>query len=151
LIKNDKLTYFDFVFVVFIYYIDSLFFYKMNPITIKGTYKTPDIVFDIKKGEISIKGRSLPENASLFYKPLLDILFKISENKSSIVVNIHLEYINANSRKFFIEIFRNLEALIAKGVNVMINWFYDDPDEDIYEAGMDYSSMVNIPFKIQES
>lgn len=122
----------------------------MNPITIKGTYKTPDIVFDIKKGVINIKGRSLTDNASLFYKPLIDILYKISEDKSSIIVNIHLEYINANSRKYFMEIFRSLEVLLNKGKNVQINWFYDDPDEDIFETGMDYRSLVNIPFDIKE-
>jgi len=44
----------------------------MDPIKIEGTPKTPTVNFNAEKGNIEIKGRSIPENSIEFYKPLVD-------------------------------------------------------------------------------
>jgi len=45
------------------------------------------------------------------------------------------------------EIFKKLEVVAKLGNKVVINWYYDKDDEEIYSAGMEYKSLSNIPFK----
>ena len=36
------------------------------------------------------------------------------------------------------------------GNDIMIKWYYEEDDEDMLEAGEDYQSIINIPFKMIE-
>ena len=37
-----------------------------------------------------------------------------------------------------------------KGNPVEINWYYEEDDEDMFEAGEDYQSIINLNFKMIE-
>ena len=123
----------------------------MEPISIEGTAKTPSVVFNSDKGVIEIKGRSIPENSVEFYKPLVDWLEEYKKNPlPKTNVNIQLEYFNTSSSKCILDVFKKLEA-IHKGKNeVEINWYYEEDDEDMLEAGEDYESIIRVPFKMIE-
>jgi hypothetical protein len=123
----------------------------MEPIIIEGTPKTPSIKFDAKDGVFEIKGRSIPENSVEFYKPLnewLDNYMQIPLDKT--VVNIRLEYFNTSSSKCILDVFKRLEAIHRSKHDVEINWFYEEDDEDMLEAGEDYDSIIKVPFKMIE-
>ena len=65
----------------------------MNNYSIEATANTPDIKFDMDKGELNIFGRSIPENSIEFYNPLFSALDKyLSNPKNNTVLNIQLEY-----------------------------------------------------------
>jgi hypothetical protein len=123
----------------------------MEPISIEGTPKTPTVKFDSDAGLVEIKGRSIPENSIEFYKPLVDWLDEYAANpKDETTVNIQLEYFNTSSSKCILDVFKKLEA-VNKGDNkVTINWYYEEDDEDMLEAGEDYQSILKIPFKMIE-
>jgi len=123
----------------------------MEPIIIEGTPKTPSIKFDAKDGVFEIKGRSIPENSVEFYKPLnewLDNYMQIPLDKT--IVNIRLEYFNTSSSKCILDVFKRLEAIHRSKHDVEINWFYEEDDEDMLEAGEDYDSIIKVPFKMIE-
>jgi len=121
----------------------------METILIEGTTKTPAITFDSVKGFLEIKGRSIPENSFEFYKPLVDWLEKYADKpQTSTNVNIQLEYFNTSSSKCILDVFKKLEAIKKGGSNVLINWYYEEDDEDMLEAGEDYQAIVNVPFKM---
>ena len=121
----------------------------MEKISIEGTPKTPTITFDTAKGFLEIKGRSIPENSIEFYKPLVDWLEKYSSKPQSVTsVNIQLEYFNTSSSKCILDVFKKLEAINKGGSAVTINWFYEEDDEDMLEAGEDYQAIINVPFKM---
>lgn len=124
----------------------------MDSINIEGTPKTPTVSFDAKTGNIEIKGRSIPENSIEFYKPLVDWLDKYSEvAQDTVNVNIQLEYFNTSSSKCILDVFKKLENIQNKGkAEVVINWYYEEDDEDMLEAGEDYQSILKIPFKMVE-
>lgn len=124
----------------------------MDPIIIEGTPKTPSVVFDAEKGNVEIKGRSIPENSIEFYKPLVDWLDKYADSAPGITtVNIQLEYFNTSSSKCILDVFKKLENVHKKDENeVIINWYYEEDDEDMLEAGEDYQSILKIPFKMIE-
>ena len=121
----------------------------MEPILIEPSAKTPSIAFDIAKNALEIKGRSIPENSIEFYKPVMDWLDKHSGSMGpSINVNIQLEYFNTSSSKCILDIFKKLEAIHKSMNNIQINWYYEDDDEDMQEAGEDYQAIIQIPFNI---
>jgi hypothetical protein len=123
----------------------------MESLLVEGTAKTPSIRFDGDHGLIEIKGRSIPENSIEFYKPLIDWLDKYSQGPKQVTkVNIQLEYFNTSSSKCILDVFKKLETIHKSNYEVVINWYYEEDDEDMLEAGEDYESIIRIPFKMIE-
>jgi hypothetical protein len=123
----------------------------MDSLLIEGTAKTPTVKFDAKQGLIEIKGRSIPENSIEFYKPLVDWLDSYAkEPQKQTKVNIQLEYFNTSSSKCILDVFKKLEAIHKASNEVVINWYYEEDDEDMLEAGEDYESIIRVPFKMIE-
>jgi hypothetical protein len=123
----------------------------MESLVIDGTQKTPSVNFDAAKGVIEIKGRSIPENSIEFYKPLVEWLekYKISPTTQT-QVNVQLEYFNTSSSKCILDLFKKLEDIAKAKNDVIINWYYEEDDEDMLEAGEDYESIIKVPFKMIE-
>ena len=123
----------------------------MEPLAIEGTAKTPNVKFEAGQGLIEIKGRSIPENSIEFYKPLVDWLEEYSKGPAALTkVNIQLEYFNTSSSKCILDVFKKLEAIYKAKNEVIINWYYEEDDEDMLEAGEDYESIIRVPFKMIE-
>jgi hypothetical protein len=121
----------------------------MEAISIEGTPKTPTIKFDPLTGVLELKGRSIPENSIEFYKPVIDVLDKYASSpKPATNVNVQLEYFNTSSSKCILDLFKKLEAINSNGSSVIINWHYEEDDEDMLEAGEDYQAIINVPFKM---
>ena len=121
----------------------------MEKYSIDGTPKTPTISFDLASGVLEIKGRSIPENSIEFYKPLVDALDKYAGSpKTATNVNIQLEYFNTSSSKCILDVFKKLENINKNGSAVIINWHYEEDDEDMLEAGEDYQAIISVPFKM---
>jgi hypothetical protein len=123
----------------------------MEPIYIESTPKTPLVKFIPEKGVIEIKGRSIPENSIEFYKPLVDWLDSYANNPlEKTLVNVQLEYFNTSSSKCILDVFKKLETIHKSNHEVQINWYYEEDDEDMLEAGEDYESIIRVPFKMIE-
>ena len=123
----------------------------MEPLIIEGTPKTPSVKFNGESGVIEIKGRSIPENSIEFYKPLVDWLEEYAKNPGKQTkVNMHLEYFNTSSSKCILDVFKKLETIHKNKNEVVINWYYEEDDEDMLEAGEDYESIIRVPFKMIE-
>ena len=123
----------------------------MEPIIIEGTPKTPSVKFADAEGIFEINGRSIPENSVEFYKPLVDWLDIYKESPLvKTTVNIRLEYFNTSSSKCILDVFKKLEAIHKAKHEVEVNWYYEEDDEDMLEAGEDYESIIRVPFKMIE-
>jgi hypothetical protein len=123
----------------------------MESISIEGTSKTPTVKLNPDTGVIEIKGRSIPENSIEFYRPLVDWLDEYAKKpQKKTTVNVQLEYFNTSSSKCILDIFKKLETLKKARNEVIINWYYEEDDEDMLEAGEDYESIIRVPFKMIE-
>ena len=92
-----------------------------------------------------------PENSVEFYKPLVDWLEAYKSNPlPHTKVNIQLEYFNTSSSKCILDVFKKLEAINKGDKAVEINWYYEEDDEDMLEAGEDYESIIQVPFNMLE-
>jgi len=113
------------------------------------TNVTPLISFNPESGEFVIKGRSIPENAEMFYSSILGWLDCLcQEPPVKIVLNVQLEFLNiASSKRLLFILYRLIEAK-ENGCRVMVKWCYDERDQDMQEVGEDYSQMASeIPFE----
>jgi len=120
----------------------------MESIKLEGTPKTPTVEFSAENGVLLLKGRSIPENSIEFYKPLIDWIENYSASAGSeTVLNVQLEYFNTSSSKCLLDVFKKLERISNP---VAINWYYEEDDEDMLEAGEDYDAIIDIPFKMIE-
>ena len=124
----------------------------MDNLIIEGSTHTPDVDFNADTGTLALKGRSTPENSIEFYRPLLEWLDQYGKEgkNDKTVLKIQLEYFNTSSSKCILDIFKKVNALYNDGLNVMINWYYEEEDEDMQEAGEDYSDLLDVPFEIIE-
>jgi SiaC family regulatory phosphoprotein len=120
----------------------------MENIILQPTPKTPSVKMDAATGAVEIKGRSIPENSLEFYKPLIDWVEKYAvAPQAETEIHIQLEYFNTSSSKCLLDLFKRLETINNK---VTINWYYEQDDEDMLEAGEDYEAIINVPFKMIE-
>jgi len=123
----------------------------MENFFLEGTNKTPQLDFNSNEGRFLIAGRSIPENSIEFYKPLFEWLDTyVSQAKSNTILDVKLEYFNTSSSKCLVEIFRKLETLQQKNDNVLINWFYEEDDEDMQESGEDFQEIIDVKIVLNQ-
>jgi hypothetical protein len=120
----------------------------MEVIKIIGTDDTPNVIFDPENDIFEISGRSLPEDVSSFYEPILKWLDEYSKNANQkSVFNFKLIYFNTASSKMILDILLKLEEMYENGKDVLVRWFYPEDDEDMQEAGEEYADIVEVPFE----
>lgn len=120
----------------------------METIKLQGTDDTPSVILDKASGVFEFSGRSLPEDVNSFYEPILDWLSDYAEAPNSETsVTFKLVYFNTASSKLILDILLKFEEIGEAGSNVQINWYYPEDDEDMEEAGDEYSDIVEIPIK----
>ncbi len=120
----------------------------METIKLQGTDDTPSVILDKASGIFEFSGRSLPEDVNSFYEPILDWLSDYAEAPNSETsVTFKLVYFNTASSKLILDILLKFEEIGEAGSNVQINWYYPEDDEDMEEAGDEYSDIVEIPIK----
>lgn len=117
----------------------------MGPLHIAATAKTPEITFHAEEHRLVLSGRSIPENAVDFYRPVLEWSQGISAD-FNLVVQVQLEYFNTSSSKCLLDLFKRLE----NSDSLEVQWYFDADDEDMLEAGEDYDHIVSVPFKFVE-
>ncbi len=121
----------------------------MDNLTIEGTKQTPEILFDAASGILKISGRSIPENTFEFFNPVLEWLdaYK-AEAPDKIIAKINLEYFNTSSSKYILEVLKRLKSIMADSKDVLVQWFYEEDDEEMMETGEDYEDVSGLPFEI---
>jgi len=104
----------------------------MSDLILSATVNTPQIYFR-NSGELLIKGRSLPEDVTAFYNPVLQWLRQFIAE--TVKLEIDMDYMNSSSTKKLLELFK----VIDKNTHVRnfyVNWLYDIDDEDALEKGL---------------
>ncbi len=56
-----------------------------------------------------------------------------------------LEYFNTASSKLILDVLSNLEDI--EGMTIV--WYYHEDDEDMQEAGEEFSELVELPFEFK--
>ncbi len=120
----------------------------MEALRVEGSGYTPKVVLDPASNTFEISGRSLPEDVSAFYSPIIEWInnYAQSPNKKT-VFEFKLTYYNTASSKLLLNIMSKLEDIVADDNEVLIKWYYPEDDEDLEEAGEEYADIVDVPFE----
>lgn len=120
----------------------------MEDLFLKKTFNSPEIEFIAASGELSMEGRSIPEDPGEFFDRLIDWIneYFLSPAEKT-VMTIKLEYINSGSSKYMLEMLRIMKINHDSGKDVKILWYYEEGDESIEELGVHYEQTIQIPFE----
>ncbi len=114
---------------------------------VEASQSTPEIKLDKENSKIEMSGRSLPENVKEFYGPVINWLeeyIKAPNDKTKIVLNF--EYFNTASSKMIMDILEKIKEIKEQGKEIDVDWYYIEEDDDMLEAGEDYSEITEVPF-----
>ena len=118
--------------------------------SVKEDILRPKFRIDKRKRLVSFEGQSGLANPELFYAQIAHrILGLINDFGNEITINFKLEYINTSSSKWILHILKTLQA-VKPEAEICVNWYYEEDDESIEEAGEVYQSLLRIPFHLIE-
>lgn len=121
----------------------------MEALKIQATDETPLVVLDPEKNVFEFSGKSLPEDVTNFYTPILSWLTEYNKTpRPKTTVDFKLVYFNTASSKLILDILFQLEKIHQSGTEVLIRWYYEEADEDMKEAGEEYGDLVEVPFAL---
>ncbi len=121
----------------------------MEAIKIQGGDDIPSVILDAENGIFQISGRSMPEDVTAFYDPILEWLEELAEEYSKkIVFEFKLEYFNTASSKLLLDVLMKLEEMHEDDKEVLVKWYFPDDDEDMEEAGEEYADIVDVPIEL---
>jgi len=106
----------------------------------------PSITFEDDR--LEIYGDSYMENPHIFYLPLLNTLKNIIEDKHKIEIDYKINYANTSSSKCLFQIMEAAVEYSKKDYDIILNWFYQKYDEDIYELIETFES--DLKYKINK-
>jgi hypothetical protein len=113
---------------------------------IESTKSTPEITLH-PEGNIKIEGRSISEFGVDVACQLEEWLNKyLSDPPELTSVDFFLEYLNTTNFRFYISLLRKIDTIVLKNKKYIINWYYEEGDEDINEKGEYISSYLEVPF-----
>lgn len=122
----------------------------MDRLEFQPTQKTPYVLLD-PSGKIKFKGRSIPEDVSLFYEDILDWVIAYTSSPSSATeVNVEMEYLNSGTSKYMLRILKKLKEVENNGYDLRIRWMYEEGDDDILERGEYYASILDLDIEFVE-
>jgi len=101
---------------------------------------------------------SAPEDVRALYYPVIEWMNKFHEevlsgnyktftDTNALVFKIDLNYFNSASAKFLFDILLALKKVADAGISTIIEWYYEEDDIDMKEAGEDISELVEMELK----
>jgi hypothetical protein len=122
----------------------------MEPLIIKATEDTPEVIFDPAQNTFKICKISVPEDAYEFYQPIIQWFKDYANNPlPNTVIEFDLEYVNSASAKQLIQLLLAIED-VNRNKPVLIKWFYESIDEDMQLLGKRFKNLADINFEFIE-
>ena len=124
---------------------------------IRPTNITPEVNLSPQENVFIIRGISSPEDVRSLYYPVIEWVKEYVTNlleikdvsftkDSPLRFKTDLMYFNSSSAKFLYDIFLELKRLVPSGIPFIIEWYYDEEDLDLKEAGADIAMLVGMEF-----
>ena len=125
----------------------------MENIKIEASDRSPEVDFDFDKNVYALRGESYPEDVTAFFGPVIG---KLEERLGSlkgteVQFDFELVYFNSSSAKVLMGLFDMLDETAAEGNAVVINWIYDEEDDNMEELGEEFAEdLENVQFVMKK-
>ncbi len=114
--------------------------------TIPETQLGPKVVMD-PEGSLSFHGKSMMEDASLYYQPchkwIADYIVGVGK---PLTVTMELNYFNSSSAK---QLLKLLMSIDESEIESKVIWIYPADNDVLLERGQEFEVMLNMPFEYQ--
>jgi len=118
----------------------------MENLLIEGSDETPKVTLNKAAAIFEISGRSLPEDALDFYNPIVKWIKEYMKDPNPTTpFSFKLDYFNTASSKVLLDLLNLLKDI--KGIKIL--WYFNEDDEEIHEAGEEFSEQVEAPFEFK--
>jgi hypothetical protein len=119
----------------------------MEPLILEGKADSPQINFDKERNVFVISGNSYADDPVPYYIPVFDWIDKYKNNPNqTTIIQFKLNYINTASSKQIANLLKKLEETSEKS-NIVVQWYYQKDDEDMYDEGLAFKSMSKLKFE----
>lgn len=129
----------------------------MEQLIIEPAHRTPGIRLSPDENIFYIRGTSSPEDVRKLYYPVIEWInafieeiknggYKTFNNENPLKFQVDLNYFNSSSAKFLFDILTALKKLPAMGVPVIVDWYYDNEDNDMKDGGAEFAELVEMEF-----
>ena len=120
---------------------------KTNEVHILSTNTTPEILLN-PKGIIKIKGRAIDESRTKFPEQILNWIDAYLLDPAALTeVTIALEFLNSYNTIILTSTLKKISQVAQHGKRLIIRWYYEEDDIDIFERGEYISSTINVPIE----
>ena len=119
----------------------------LGEIHIIPTDNTPEFLFS-PDGMIKIRGRGLFVNKTAVTEQIMNWIDEYVTNPAEITyVILAFEYLNSFSTTILVSMLGKISQVLLQSGKLVIQWYYEEDDEDILERGQYISSTFDIPIK----
>ena len=121
-----------------------------QPLNISATADKPEVNLDPPQNTFEISGKSLPEDARMFYDPIIEWFENYAKDPNEkTIFNIKLNYFNSSSARKIVELLSILEKIKEDGNEARIIWYYKSHDDIMRERGEEVKMVLDIPFELK--
>ena len=112
----------------------------------------PYVSLNEKTGEFVIKGRSTSTGAEVLFEEIIEkVKIFLLTNFKPITINIDLEFFNTPTSKKLLDLFKLIKnSSNTNSFKLLIKWYFEKDDEDMFDSGKDYEFILEVPFKFIE-
>ena len=119
----------------------------IDELHILPTDRTPEYFLN-PNGNIKIKGRGVVVNLVEFPPQIMNwINAYIIDPADITTVIIAFDYLNSYSTVNLLSTLRKLSQVIQLSKKLVIKWYYEEMEDDIFDQGEYISTTLNIPFE----
>jgi len=124
---------------------------KMDSFLITEEKKSPEVRFNKESATFQLSGNSYLENPLDFYRSLfnwLDLYKEAPLPKIKFIFKFNL--VISSSYKMIFEFMVKVMGLYESGIDVQVEWHYEEDDEDLMELGETFKEKIQVPFELVE-
>ena len=122
----------------------------LKEIRISATSKTPEVSLN-PEGLFHIRGRSLSGEVEGLPEEVENWLDTYLLDPCDVtLIEINLEYIGGFKTGYYVEMVRKIKKVLTQNKKLIVNWYYEEGDEDILERGECFSLYLDLPFNFIE-
>lgn len=115
----------------------------------EATYDLPKIELNDTTGICSFEGKSIPKDAFVVYNPVVNWINNYIESpQQKTILNFRFNYFNTGTSKFIFDIMQRMLALKEKNLELEINWFCPNNDDDFRVLGKKYMNLLDYKINI---
>jgi uncharacterized protein YlzI (FlbEa/FlbD family) len=121
---------------------------NLNDLHIAATDETPEVLLTAQTGKSYLKGRSLPENAFEFYRPIISwAKLYVEQRGVALDITLCFDYLNSSSSRFLFEMLHALDQS-PESASYIVRWQTDPDDELMIEKGEELQRLLKMKVEI---